>query len=330
MEMKKVETYDSIFGDYEEATLKAKEGILSLKITELVPFENHPFKLYTGERLDEMIESIKTFGVITPIVARKKEDVYEILSGHNRINAAKKAGLIEVPVVIKDGLTEDEALLIVTETNLMQRSFTDLTHSERAKVIATRHQAMKKQGIRNDLLEEIESMSKASNDVNQEGDLTLYPMDTKLDTVKNVGVEYNLSRASVARYLRINELIAPLKDLIDEGKIAMRAGVDLSYLSTDKQEIIDAIMTDNNYKIDMKKSAVLKEKDMSGELDWNIICEILSGVFFSKENVPKEKKFSLSASIIEKYFVDKNDKKRIENTIIEALNAYFAKEKEVI
>ncbi|MDR2729214.1 MAG: ParB N-terminal domain-containing protein, partial [Chitinispirillales bacterium] len=105
----------------------------TLSIDALVPFANHPFKPYEDSRFDDMVRSIKELGVIVPVIVRPKEDgIYEILSGHNRVNAAKQAGLAEVPVIIKENLTEEEASLIVTETNLVQRSFADLSHSERA------------------------------------------------------------------------------------------------------------------------------------------------------------------------------------------------------
>ena len=139
------------------------DGTTSLKLEDLIPFRNHPFKLYEGDRFNDMVESIKQYGVIVPIVVRKVDNKYEILSGHNRVNAAKEAGLTEVPTVIKEGLTEEEATLIVTETNIMQRSFSELAHSERATVISTRHSAMKNQGVRTDLLNEIEKLSKAPN-----------------------------------------------------------------------------------------------------------------------------------------------------------------------
>lgn len=105
----------------------------TLEIDSLVPYSNHPFKVYEGERLADMVRSIKEMGVLLPIIVRPLEDdTYEILSGHNRVNAAKLAELSEVPVIIKTGLNDDDAKLIVTETNLIQRSFSDLSHSERA------------------------------------------------------------------------------------------------------------------------------------------------------------------------------------------------------
>lgn len=210
---KKTETFASIFGDdYDETPLSKDEGVSTLKVEQLASFPNHTFKLYEGARLDEMVESIKNFGVIVPIVVRKKGLKYEILSGHNRVNAAKIAGLTEGPSIIKEGLAEEEATLIVTETNLMQRSFTDLVHSERAAVIATRHSAMKSQGVRTELFNEIEKLSKAPNLPTLE---TSSPLDTKLDSKKEIGEEYRLSRASVARYLRVDKLSDVLKNMVD-------------------------------------------------------------------------------------------------------------------
>ena len=249
---KKIETFASIFGDdYDlEASNDKDDGITKLKIETLVAFKNHPFKLYEGDRFDDMVESIKNLGVIVPIVVRKKGLRYEILSGHNRVNAAKVVGLNEIPSVVKEGLTEEEAILIVTETNLMQRSFADLAHSERATVIATRHSAMKSQGVRTDLLEEIEKLSKAPGLAVDE---TCAPMEHKLKTREQIGVEYNLSRASIARYLRVDKLNPKLKELVDKGQIAMRAGVDLSYLTNDSQEMVEAIISENTFKVDMKR-----------------------------------------------------------------------------
>lgn len=254
---KKTESFASIFGNDYDVTSQHenKDDVTKLKIETLIAFENHPFKLYEGDRLNDMVDSIKNLGVIVPIVVRKKGLRYESLSGHNRVNSAKLAGLDEVPAVIKEGLSEEEAILIVTETNLMQRSFNDLVHSERATVIATRHSAMKNQGVRTDLLDEIEKLSKAPN-TNDE--LTSCPVGTKLDSKSEVGKKYDLSARSVARYLRLDKLNPKLKYLVDKGQIAMRAGVDLSYMTKDSQEMVEAIISENTFKVDMKKHQHLK------------------------------------------------------------------------
>lgn len=317
--MKKTETFASIFGDdYEEAPSSKDEGVMTLMLEQLVPFLNHPFKLYEGERLNDMVESIKNFGVIVPIVVRKKGLKYEILSGHNRVNAAKLAGLTDVPSVIKDGLTEEEAILIVTETNLMQRSFTDLEHSERATVIATRHHAMKSQGVRTDLLEEIEKLSKASNSANEE---TSRPMGEKLNSDQNLAKEYGISPRNISRYLRIDKLSDTLKELVDSGMIAMRAGVDLSYLSSDNQEMLEAIISENTFKVDMKKASLLRNYDKEGKLNWDTAKQIVSGDML--KSTGKVKAFKIQSTIISKYFMPTEDKKDIEKTIEKALEMYF-------
>ena len=113
-----------LLGDEAPAAEKPANSALSLSISDLVPFANHPFKLYEGARLDDMVRSVKECGVIVPIIVRPLDDnelTYEILSGHNRVNAAKTAGLTEIPAVMMKGLTDEEAALIVTETNLVQR-----------------------------------------------------------------------------------------------------------------------------------------------------------------------------------------------------------------
>ncbi len=318
--MKKVETFASIFGeDYNEVSSDKADGTTSLKLDELIPFKNHPFKLYEGERLNDMVESIKYHGVIVPIVVRKVDDKYEILSGHNRVNAAKLVGLTDVPSVIKEGLTDEEATLIVTETNLMQRSFTDLAHSERATVIATRHNAMKSQGVRTDLLGEIEKLSKAPN---LSSEITSCPMGTKLDTKKEIGSDYNLSSRSVARYLRIERLGDALKGLVDEEKIAMRAGVDLSYLSDKNQEMVEAIVSENTFKVDIKKASLLRQYDKEGKLNWDTAKQIISGD--ALKSTGKVKPFKIQSEIITRFFKSDEDKKVIESTIKKALEYYFS------
>jgi ParB family chromosome partitioning protein len=322
---KKVESFASIFGDDYDPRQEqdTKEDIAKLLLDDLVAFEDHPFKLYEGDRLADMIESIKNLGVIVPIVVRKKGHAYEILSGHNRVNAARLAGLTDIPAVIKEGLTEDEAILIVTETNMMQRSFADLSHSERATVIATRHSAMKSQGVRNDLLVEIEKLSKAP-DLNDE--LTSRPLGEKLNTDQTMAKEYGISARNISRYLRLNDLNPNLKKLVDKGQIAMRAGVDLSYMSEDNQEMVDAIVSENTFKVDMKKAATLKAYDKSKKLTWDKAVAIITGTLSKKEKKPTA--FKVQPSIISKYFKPSENKKDIEETIEKALELYFSQVKE--
>ena len=321
---KKTESFASIFGDdFDKSPPDKQDGPTELKLEQLIPFHDHPFKLYEGERFNEMVESVKNYGVIVPIVVQKKGLKFEILSGHNRANAAKEAGLKSIPTVIREGLTKEEATLIVTETNLMQRSFIDLIHSERAMVIATRHNAIKQQGVRTDLLGEIEKLSKAPNLASKS---TSAPMGQKLDSRVQIGTEFNLSRNSIARYLRINKLIEPLKSLVDEGKIAMRAGVDLSYLSEEKQEMIDAIVSEDTFKVDMKKAAMIRDYDKNDKLDWKAAKSIITGETMKNPN--KVKPVKVAGKVISRFFGPNQDSKEIEETIEKALEQYFQGEQE--
>jgi len=249
-----------LLGEESEANPKSVE---TLFIDELIPYSNHPFKLYEGERLDDMVRSINERGVLMPIIVRpldKNEASFEILSGHNRVNAAKLAGLKKVPVIIKRGLTDDEAKLIVTETNLIQRSFADLSHSERAVALKQHMDAIKAQGKRNDLLDEIERLSKPDK-INENG--TSCQVGTMSErSNERVGKEYGLSARNVARYMRIAELITPLQMRIHNEEIPFIPAVSLSYLSPDEQTELDMIMGDINEYVPSTAA-----KFVTGELD---------------------------------------------------------------
>lgn len=319
MSEKRLMSLDDMFGDTQPEK-ETKSGITEIEIEKLVSFSNHPFKLYEGERLNDMVESIKEFGVIVPIVVRPIGTSYQILSGHNRVNAAKLVGILKVPAVIKEGLTEDEATLIVTETNTMQRSFSDLLHSERAAVIYTRHKAMANQGIRNDLLNEIERLSK-SNEIKE--DETFSPLGKKLRTHEEIGETYKLSKNSIARYLRIFKLIDEIKEFLDKGEISIRAGVDLSYLSEEQQNMIVEITAENNYKIDMKKAEVIRDYSEKGKLNEKTAYSILSGELNKRTISNKPAYIKLKQKLINKYFKPEAKQTEIEDIIDKALKLYF-------
>ena len=325
--MKKVETFNiaDMFGLPSESRPEtgSKEEVL---ISKLVPFRNHPFKLYDGERLNDMVESIKEHGVITPLIVRPLNDgKYEILSGHNRANSAKLAGLETVPVVIKEGLTDEEAMLIVTETNVIQRSFSELSHSEKARVLAERHKAIKQQGIRTDLIKEIEILSKA-DDLQENS--TSYQFDKKLNSNKTLGEKYNLSSATISRYLRIDTLIDELKERLDNGEIPFMAAFDLSFLSHDEQEIVENILESYDVKVDIKKSITLKTLAQGRKFNYNIAYEVLSGKYFEKPKKNKRIKFTsqFTKRIVEKYVTEERSIDEIEKLIEELLDDYFSKQ----
>lgn len=131
---------------------------IDVEINALRPFRRHPFHLYKGERLSDMVESIRANGVLVPIIVRRTDMGLEILAGHNRTNAAKIVGLSKVPAIVLDRLSDEDAWIYVIETNLMQRSFSEMSHSEKAAVITTHHSKIFSQGKRNDILERLNNI----------------------------------------------------------------------------------------------------------------------------------------------------------------------------
>ena len=133
-------------------------GIVSIPVEEIHPFQDHPFRLYEGERLEDMVQSIREYGVLNPVIVRKAARGYEMLAGHNRTNAAKIAGLTEVPAIVKTDLSDEDAYVYVIETNLLQRFFAELLPSEKAAVLVARYEKISSQGKRNDIQQEIETL----------------------------------------------------------------------------------------------------------------------------------------------------------------------------
>ena len=133
----------------------AVNGIVSIPVEEIHPFHDHPFRLYEGDRLEDMVQSIREYGVLNPVIVRKAARGYEMLAGHNRTNAAKIAGLPEVPAIVKTDLSDEDAYVYVIETNLLQRSFAELLPSEKAAVLVARYEKISSQGKRNDIRQEI-------------------------------------------------------------------------------------------------------------------------------------------------------------------------------
>jgi len=288
--------------------------IQNFQISQLTPYPDHPFKLYAGKRLDDMIKSIKEHGVIMPVIVRHikgSNQKYEILSGHNRVNAAREAGFKEVPVIIRNDLTDAEAKLFVTETNLMQRSFADLSHSERALSLAQHYEAMKCQGKRNDLIGEIESLlnpQKSSSEIQTK---------TKRRSDAEIGDKYGLSRDKVAKYIRLSKLIPTLLELLNDGKIAFNPAYQLSFIEDNILQNQIAEFIQNGSKVDLKKSEQLKECFAKGNLTSKKVEQIISG-----DDLPKRKPFKISAEIINKYFKHCQSDEEIEKLIIAAMEFY--------
>ncbi len=303
------------------AMLSQNNQIKQIPLDMLVPFHNHQFSLYNGERRDDMVESIRKNGVMTPIVCRPNpngSDTYEILIGHNRWNCSKIAGLETIPAIIKEQLTEEEAQTYVDESNLIQRGFNDLKISEQARIIARRYSEMFSQGKRNDIINEIRALNGES--------------ESNGNSREKVAEEYGLGRNTIARLVRISKLCDGILAWLDKGQLAVRAGVELSYLTAEEQSTLLEINTADNNDMLMKISEAQARdlrvlsvdcKKENLELTGNQMFKVLA----IKKKKP-DKKIAISPYTYKKYFTDKSNDE-IQQIVEQALEMFYSDRKDV-
>ena len=249
--------YDELFMNDTERKEHALPKIYDIPLTEIDDFPDHPFKVRMDEDMDQLVESVKERGIITPITLRQKEDGrYEIVSGHRRRKACELAGLDTVPAEIKE-LTRDAAIILMVDSNLQR---TTILPSEKAFSYKMRLEAMKRQG--------------------QRTDLTCAPLVHKSEGAKSrdiLGDEVGESREQIRRYIRLTELVPELLDLVDEGRIAMRPAVELSYLNDiEQQDLITAMELADatpSHAQAIKMRNFSKEGKLSPEVIESIMCE---------------------------------------------------------
>lgn len=227
--------------------------IYDIPLSEIDDFPNHPFKVKMDEDMNQLVQSVKERGVITPITLRQKEDGrYEIVSGHRRRKACELAGLERVPAEIKE-LSRDEAIILMVESNL-QRSI--ILPSEKAFSYKMRLEAMKRQGERTDL--------------------TSVPVAQKSTSREQLGKEVGESQDQVRRYIRLTQLIQPLLDLVDEGRIAFRPAVELSYLKKEEQEDLLEEISYADATPSLAQAIKMKRFSQEGKLSNEVIESIMS------------------------------------------------------
>ena len=275
----------------------AAGGIEMLDINGIRPFHDHPFHLYEGERLNDMVESIKEHGILNPVIVRKMHYGYEMLSGHNRQNAGKLAGLTQIPAIVKENLSDVVAYVYVIETNLMQRSFTDLSISEKAVVLAERYDKVLYQRKRDEIMEELKAL--------EGGDEKGGHSDHLSKNRDSLGQEYGLSGSSVARLLRVNQLLPEIKEMLDQGKMQLMAAVQLSYLPEQAQKL--ALEASEKFGVAINRDIAAKVR--KAPMTEKAILEAIAGkqpevdpVLGVVEEKPASKPIKLSAGIREKYF----------------------------
>ena len=295
-----------------------KRAVIDTAIEQLTPFKKSPFRLYEGERLDDMVASIKKNGVLVPIIVRRVNDILEILSGHNRVGAAKLAGHTEVPTLILENISAEDAWVYVIETNLIQRSFSDMSHSERAAVIALHHSKMFSQGKRNDILKQLEMLEKPCDTAKNE---TSRQVGEKSHSDQRVAEMYSLSSRTVSRYLRIQHLISALITLVDSGDIPIIPAVTLSFLKEPEQQLLADCMERRNLSVDMKKADMLRKYSEKERLDGDAIQRILSGAMPHKPN--RTPTVKIRKTVYAKYFKPNQPAREVETIVEKALELYF-------
>lgn len=289
-----------------------ENGVQMLPIDSIHPFRSHPFRLYKGERLDDMVENVREYGILSPVIVWQHSDGYEMLAGHNRQNAGRLAGLAEVPAIVKNDLTEKDAYVYVIETNVIQRGFAELLPSEKAAVLAERYEKVSNQGKRNDILQEIEKLS--GEDMTDTCGHDVHRLKSR-DTI---GEECGMTGRNIARYIRAHQLEKPLKKLLDDGKLSLVAAADLSYLSAKEQKMVSKLAEQGKIKLNTDAAKCIK--GMAGDVTEKCVLECLKGK--EKKVLAVSKDIKLSVDLYERYFT--NVKAVDVSGIVEkALDAWF-------
>ena len=287
-------TYEQMYG-VEEPESDGRP--LKLKIGSLVPFPNQPFHPYKEEEMEKMIESIRENGVISPIIVRPKDDgeTYEIISGHNRVEACRRAGINQIPSFIKE-VDDDTAVILMVDSNLRQRN--GLLPSEKAKAYQMKMEALKRQGARRDL---------TSGQVGQ-----------KLGTVTRDEIASYAEDSSrqIHRFIRLNMLVPALLTMVDEGKLAFNPAVEISYLDTADQEIIQEIMEREQIAPSLSQAQKLKKLASDGTITDKRIDEILT------IEKPMYETITFRFSTVEEFFPEGTTGEEMQEIIIGLLRDY--------
>ena len=253
-------SYDEIFTTEEGRTESQQEHVQMIPLSELHPFEGHPFRVVDDEEMQKTVESVKQYGVLTPAIARPDPDGgYEIISGHRRLRASELAGLDKLPVIVRE-MDDDEAIIYMVDSNLQREH---ILPSERAFAYKMKLDAIKHQGARTDL--------------SQEGTSSRVGMKSQ-QALELVGKEAGDSRNQVHRYIRLTELIPEIRDMVDEKKIAFNPAVELSYLKPEEQrEFLDA-MDYAQAAPSLSQAQRLKKLSQEGECKLETMCEVMNEV----------------------------------------------------
>ena len=294
---------DDLFSTDESRAEAQLEKVIKLNPAEISDFPNHPFKVKQDDDMAEMVESIKKYGVLVPALVRPKEDGgYEMVAGHRRKFAASLAGVSEIPCIVRS-LTDDEATIVMVDSNLQREK---ILPSEKAFAYKMKLEAIKRQGRRTDL--------------------TSAPLEPKLKGSRSneeLAANSPDSRSQIQRYIRLTELIPSVLQMVDDGKIAFRPAVELSYLSKKQQESLYSTMECEDCTPSLAQAIKMKEFSKDGKLTDEVILSIMQ-----EEKPNQREQFKIPKERISKYFAPGTPAQKIEDTIIKALELYRKRERQ--
>jgi len=293
-------SYDEIFTTEEGRTESQQEHVQMIPLSELHPFEGHPFRVVDDEEMQKTVESVKQYGVLTPAIARPDPDGgYEIISGHRRLRASELAGLDKLPVIVRE-MDDDTAIIFMVDSNLQREH---ILPSERAFAYKMKLDAIKHQGARTDLGKESTSTQVAQ----------------KL-SVEKVGEDAGVSKDTVRRYIRLTELIPEIRDMVDEKKIAFNPAVELSYLKPEEQrEFLDA-MDYAQAAPSLSQAQRLKKLSQEGECKLDAMCEVMNEV--KKDDMTT---ITIPHDVLRKYFPKSYTPQQMQDVIVKLLDQWQKK-----
>ena len=279
----KMESFDDLFGG-SGAQETGAEQIINAPLADLHEFKDHPFKVLDDEKMEETTESIRLYGVLVPGIARPRTGGgYELIAGHRRKHGSERAGKTEMPIIVRN-YSDDEATIIMVDSNIQRE---DILPSEKAKAYKMKYEAMKHQGKK-----------------------------SGKNTLDEVGEAARENAKKVQRYIWLSRLSDELLEMVDTKKLGFSQGVDISFLSEEAQQWVEIIIEEQGCNVSTVQSGKLKEYGKSGELTLAMVRLILT------EEKPKERKVTLKADKISKYFSDSYSNEEIENVIISLLDKW--------
>lgn len=270
------------------------EGTVEIKIDAIYPFENHPFKVIDDEKMEELVQSIKENGVITPVIVRPDDEgTYEMISGHRRLHAASRAGLNVIPAIIKP-MTNDEAVVAMVDANVQRE---EILPSERAWSLKMKLDAIRRQGARTDLTSRTQCGKSSAEEA---------------------GEAFGLKGRQVQKYIRLTELVEELIELVDKKKLTVGMAVDISYFDKKLQEWIYEYIAENGF-IKPEQIAALKESDNLDNMAQSVLISTLNDTLKPRK---KSRGVTLSERKLNKYFSDRTSAVDRERIIIELLEKW--------